>query len=92
MKGAQRDNEKAIAIFKKKGITVSTYDPAALEVKMAEKKVAQEIEDAKKGIEQAESETDIINKFNQLLTVDNDNSLKPEYDNRSRGHIQNQNV
>lgn len=92
MKGAQRDNERAIAIFKKKGIRVSSFNPAELEMKKAEKKIAQEIEDAKKGVEQPASEEDIIKKFNQLLTVEDDNGLKPEYDNRSRGHIQNQNV
>ena len=91
-KGAQRDNERAIAIFKQKGIRVSSFNPADIEVKKAEKKIAQEIEDAKKGIEQPETEEDIIKKFNQLLTVDDDNGLKPEYDNRTRGHIQNQNV
>lgn len=92
LKGAQRDNERAIAIFKEKGIRVASFNPADLEAKKAEKKIAQEIEDAKKGIEQPESEEDIIKKFNQLLTVDSDNDLKPEYDNRTRGHIQNQNV
>lgn len=92
LKGAQADNDKAVAIFKKKGIRVSTYDPASLELKKAEKKMAQEIEDANKGVQPAETEADIINKFNQLLTVETDNSLKPEYDNRSRGRIQNQNV
>ena len=38
------------------------------------------------------TEEDIIKKFNQLLTVEDDNGLKPEYDNRTRGRIQNQNV
>lgn len=92
LKGAQRDNERAIAIFKKKGIRVSSFNPADLEVKKAEKKMAQEIENAKKGIEQPETEEDIVKKFNKLLTVEDDNGLKPEYDNHSRGHIQNQNV
>lgn len=92
MKGAQRDNERAIAIFKKKGIQVSSFNPADLEAKKAEKKMAQEIEDAKRGVEQPMTEEDIIQKFNQLLTVEDYNGLKPEYDNRSRGRIQNQNV
>lgn len=92
IRGAQRDNERAIAIFKKKGIRVSSFNPADLEVKKAEKKMAQEIENAKKGIEQPETEEDIVKKFNKLLTVEDDNGLKPEYDNHSRGHIQNQNV
>ena len=92
VKGAQRDNERAIAIFKKKGIQVSSFNPADLEAKKAEKKMAQEIEDAKRGVEQPMTEEDIIKKFNQLLTVEDDNGLKPEYDNRTRGRIQNQNV
>ena len=54
--------------------------------------MAQEIEDAKRGVEQPMTEEDIIKKFNQLLTVEDDNGLKPEYDNRTRGRIQNQNV
>lgn len=92
VKGAQRDNERAIAIFKKKGIQVSSFNPADLEAKKAGKKMAQEIEDAKRGVEQPMTEEDIIKKFNQLLTVEDDNGLKPEYDNRTRGRIQNQNV
>ena len=86
------NNERAIAIFKKKGIQVSSFNPADLEAKKAEKKMAQEIEDAKRGVEQPMTEEDIIKKFNQLLTVEDDNGLKPEYDNRTRGRIQNQNV
>ena len=39
-----------------------------------------------------ESEEAVKNKFNTLLTVENNNSVKPEYDNKTRGRIQNQNV
>lgn len=39
-----------------------------------------------------ESEDAVKNKFNTLLTVDNDNSVKPEYDNKTRGRVQNQNM
>ena len=39
-----------------------------------------------------ESETAVKNKFNTLLTVENDNSVKPKYDNKTRGRIQDHNM
>ena len=39
-----------------------------------------------------ESEAAVKNKFNTLLTVENDNTVKPEYDNKTRGRIQNHNM
>ena len=39
-----------------------------------------------------ESEEAVKNKFSTLLTVENDNSVKPEYDNKTRGRVQNQNM
>ena len=42
-------------------------------------------------MDQPETSDDIIKKFNNILTVKSDNSFKPEYDNRTRGHIQNAN-
>lgn len=90
-RGCERDNQTAIAIFKQKGIHYSIYNPATAEVKMAEKKIRQEQEQARQRIGQPETEEDIMKKFNQLLTVKNDNTIKPEYDNRTRGHIQNSN-
>lgn len=35
-----------------------------------------------------ESEASVMNKFNTLLTVENDNEIKPKYENRKRGRIQ----
>lgn len=92
IKGSDRDNETAISIFKKKGIKVSTFNPAQLEVKKEEKRMAQEIERAREGISQPETEDEIMQKFNTLLTIAPTTDLKPEYDNRSRGHIQNSNI
>ena len=41
---------------------------------------------------QFESEDAVKNKFNTLLTVESVNGVKPEYDNKSRGRIQNQSM
>lgn len=37
---------------------------------------------------QEESVEDVKNKFQRLLTIENDNSLKPQYENKTRGRIQ----
>ena len=86
LKGSERDNETAVAIFKQKGIRVSTYDPVKAEVRMAEKKIRQEQKAAQAKMDQPETSDDIIKKFNNILTVKSDNSFKPEYDNRTRGY------
>ena len=39
-----------------------------------------------------ESEEAVKNKFNTLLMVENDNSVKPEYDNKTRGRVQDRNM
>ena len=41
---------------------------------------------------QFETEEAVKNKFNTLLTVEHDNGVKPEYDNKTRGRIQNRNM
>ena len=92
LRGSERDMQQAIAIFKKKGIRVATYNPAEQEAKKMEKEAEERAQRAADGIEEELTEEDIIKKFNSLLTVENDNSLKPEYENRSRGRIQNSNV
>ncbi len=38
--------------------------------------------------EKVESPSAVMNKFNTLLTVENDNDIKPKYENRTRGRIQ----
>lgn len=42
--------------------------------------------------EKPESEEAVINKFKNLLTIENDNRVKPEYDSKTRGRIQDTNV
>lgn len=94
--GAQRDNERAIALFKQKGTHVATYNPVAIEAKRANSKMEKQAKEAAARAEAPDTlqtpdnPEEIAKKFNQMLTVKNENSeLKPEYANRSRGHVQN---
>jgi tetratricopeptide (TPR) repeat protein len=89
--GGDKDYEFALSLFKRKRSHVSNYDPMKIEAKESEKKSAQK-EAANGGSDDVETQTEIMNKFNTLLTVETDNKIKPEYDNRSRGHIQNSNI
>ena len=41
--------------------------------------------------EQEESTASVMNKFNTLLTVENDNEIRPQYENRTRGRVQDNN-
>lgn len=86
-KGGEKDYNYALSLFKRKKTHVSHYDPAKIEAKAMQEKDKR----AEAG-EDVESESEIMNKFNTLLTVDTDNKIKPEYASKSRGHIQNQNV
>lgn len=56
------------------------------------KKFAEYNPDEDKVTEEVESESAVMNKFNTLLTVETDNQVKPEYENKSRGRIQDNNV
>lgn len=100
--GCEADYKRAIAVFNKKGVHMSTFNPMTIEVskmrKTMEKKQAElqaeEAREAKKRNEAAEAEEtaeDVINKFNTMLTVAPENPIKPEYANRQRGRIQNNN-
>ncbi len=93
-KGSERDYATAVSIMKKRGVHHSDYDPASIEVKKAQQaqvdRAAARRDTTTVG--DGESEAEIINKFNSLLTVKTDSKIKPEYSNRSRGHIQNSNV
>ena len=56
-------------------------------------KAADGSQDGKQGEQVAEKEKEesasaVINKFSTLLTVENDNEIKPKYENRTRGRIQ----
>lgn len=84
-RGSERDLHTAINIMKRKGTHKSDYNPIADEV--AGKATTPDDEFAA----QAESEDEIMSRFNDLLTVETSQETKPEYANRSRGHIQNTN-
>lgn len=56
------------------------------------KKIVEYNPDEDKATEEVESESAVMNKFNTLLTVHTDNQIKPKYENRSRGRIQDNNV
>ena len=88
-KGSEADYEKAMAIFKRNKTHVSTFNPAEIEASAAIKKAEQR---ALQGNDEPETAEEIMNRFNTLLTVTDDNPIKPEYANRQRGHIQNDNV
>ena len=87
-KGGDADYDKALSIFKKKHTHESDFNPVEIEVEAAVKKA----EARQNGEEEPETQDEIMNKFNTLLTVAPDNPIKPEYANRQRGHIQNSNV
>ena len=88
-KGGDADYEKAMAIFKRNKTHVSTFNPAEIEATAAIKKAEQRA----MGVEdEPEAAEEIMNRFNTLLTVTDNDPVKPEYANRQRGHIQNDNI
>ncbi len=97
--GAEADYNRAIAVFKSKGVHMSTFNPMTMEVPRArkdiEKKQAELVAEARKERgedEPEETEEDVIKKFNTMLTVAPEDPIKPEYENRQRGRIQNNNM
>lgn len=89
-KGCEADLNKAIAIFRRNKTHVSTFDPAEIEVTAAIKKAEQRALNG--GKDEPETAEEIIERFNTLLTVKDVNPVKPEYANRQRGHVQNDNI
>lgn len=87
VKGGEKDYNYALSLFKRKKTHVSNFDPAKIEAKAMQDKDKRAAEG-----EDVESESEIMNKFNTLLTVDTDSKIKPEYASKARGRIQNQNV
>ena len=81
--GAERDYNRSRKLYEN---NKSGNDPDMLA------KNGDETEESVSDGAEFESEEAVKNKFNTLLTVENDNSVKPEYDNKTRGRIQNQNV
>ena len=88
-KGSEADYQKAMAIFKRNKTHVSTFNPAEIEAAAAIKKAEQR---ALNGEEEPETAEEIMNRFNTLLTVNDTEPVKPEYANRQRGHVQNDNI
>ncbi len=86
VKGAEKDYNRSRELYKK---NKSAGDPDMLAKK--DDKNKEDTESATGGAE-FESEAAVKNKFNTLLTVENDNSVKPEYDNKTRGRVQNRNM
>ena len=90
LKGEKADYDRALAIFKSKKTRVSDFNPVEVEVKEAEQRAK---ERAEMGfVDEPETQDEIMARFNELLTVAPENPIKPEYDNKQRGRIQNSNV
>lgn len=82
--GGERDYKRSQSLYKK---NKSGTDPDMIE-KNEDKGNNNSTDEAF----EFESEDAVKNKFSTLLTVENDNTIKPEYDNKTRGRIQNQNM
>ena len=89
-KGSEADMERAMAIFRRNKTHVSNFNPAEIEATAAVKKAEQRALNA--GMDEPETAEEIINRFNTLLTVHDQDPVKPEYANRQRGHVQNDNI
>lgn len=90
LKGEKADYDRALAIFKSKKTRVSDFNPAEVETEAA---IQRAKERAEMGfVDEPETEDEIMERFNTLLTVAPENPIKPEYDNKQRGRIQNSNV
>ena len=89
IKGSESDYERAMAIFRRNKTHVSTFNPAEIEAAAAIKKAEQRALSVE---EEPETAEEIMDRFNTLLTVPDKDPVKPEYANRQRGHIQNDNI
>ncbi len=89
IKGSDADYERAMAIFRRNKTHVSTFNPAEIEAAAAIKKAEQRALSVE---EEPETAEEIMDRFNTLLTVPDKDPVKPEYANRQRGHIQNDNI
>ncbi len=87
-KGCERDFATAVAIMKRRGVHYSDYNPANSEAAAAANPKAADAAAASADADTAQT----LTRFNELLTVKTDSKIKPEYANRSRGHIQNTDV
>ena len=89
-RGGNADYDRALAIFKAKKTKVSDFNPAQIEADAARQRAEQRAQSREN--EPPATEEEIIGRFNALLTVAPENPVKPEYDNKQRGRIQNSNV
>lgn len=89
-KGSEADMERAMAIFRRNKTHVSNFNPAEIEATAAVKKAEQRALSG--GKDEPETAEEIMERFNTLLTVNDRDHVKPEYANRQRGHIQNDNI
>ena len=89
-KGSEADMERAMAIFRRNKTHESSFNPAEIEATAAIKKAEQRALNG--GQDEPETAEEIINRFNTLLTVNENDPVKPEYANRQRGHVQNDNI
>ena len=89
IRGSEADMEKAMSIFRRNKTHESTFNPAEIEATAAIKKAEQR---ALTGEDEPETAEEIMNRFNTLLTVHDNEAVKPEYANRQRGHVQNDNI
>lgn len=80
--GSERDINTAVGIMKRKGVHHSDYNPAHDE----QKRIAAQM---KSDSLPEPTEDEIMTRYNEMLTVDVDDGVPPEYANRSRGHVQN---
>ena len=90
IKGSEADMEKAMAIFRRNKTHVSNFNPAEIEATAAVKKAEQRALNGDR--DEPETAEEIMERFNTLLTVNDKDPVKPEYANRQRGHIQNDNI
>ena len=90
LRGGNADYDRALAIFKAKKTKVSDFNPAQIEADAARQRAEQRA--LSRNEAPPESEEEIISRFNNLLTVAPENPIKPEYENKQRGRIQNSNV
>ena len=90
--GSKADFDRALAIFKSRKTKVSNFDPARIEVEQARHQAEQREKERREKEDLPESEDEIMARFNQLLTIAPENPVKPEYEGKQRGHIQNRNV
>jgi len=75
MAGGERDYNRSRALWRQKK-KVAEYDPD---------------KDEQQTNDEVESESAVMNKFNTLLTVENDSKITPKYENKTRGRIQDNN-